>query len=152
VSNETFVADVRRFTELAGCTTDRYNPQQTGLYVGLILEEVAELLESIGAVMTAELLESIGRAFKRGDFAPSIEAASDVQRVEMLDACVDIAWVATGCALSQGADVLSAMKEVARANLDKFPGGVAVKDANGKVIKPDGWRGPDVAPFICREG
>lgn len=46
-NTETFVADVRRFTEAVGCTTDRFNVRQTALYIGLQLEEMAEKLEAM---------------------------------------------------------------------------------------------------------
>jgi predicted HAD superfamily Cof-like phosphohydrolase len=50
--------------------------------------------------------------------------------------------------LSQGANVEGAAAEVSRANLAKFPNGVAVRDANGKVVKPEDWKAPDLKPFI----
>lgn len=148
-SRETFVADVRRFTEAVGCTTDRFNARQTALYIGLQLEEMAEKLE---ACLQAETLltneiHNLSGMFKAGHMDHRVEAAN---RAAMLDADIDLAWVTIGSALSQGADVLGAMREVARANLDKFPGGVVTKDANGKVTKPDGWRAPDITPFVCQ--
>ena len=171
---ETFVADVRRFTEAVGCTTDRFNVRQTALYIGLQLEEMAEKLEAIfppnvGTMDTAQI-RTLSSAFKQG--ALDIYVANG-DRAAMLDADIDLAWVTIGSALSQGADVLGAMREVARANLDKLVecddqhlgmdrplqdcpkcGGrlaYAIKDANGKVMKPAGWRGPDITPFICKE-
>ena len=44
---ETVVADVTKFTQIAGCTTDQFNVRQTALYIGLQLEEMAEKLEEI---------------------------------------------------------------------------------------------------------
>lgn len=161
---ETFVADVRRFTEAVGCTTDRFNVRQTALYIGLQLEEMAEKLEAISdskkidqidALKEAEvggaavMLRDMSRRFKEGDYDDHVEAGD---REAMLDADVDLAWVTVGSALSQGADLLGAMREVARANLDKIgPDGAVLKDENGKVKKPDGWRGPDIAPYVLRE-
>ncbi len=161
---ETFVADVRRFTEAVGCTTDRFNIRQTALYIGLQLEEMAEKLEAISEskkidqidVLTeaeiggaAAMLRDMSRRFKEGDYDDHVEVGN---REAMLDADVDLAWVTVGSALSQGADLLGAMREVARANLDKIgPDGTVLKDENGKVKKPAGWRGPDIAPYVLRE-
>ena len=176
--NETFVADVRRFTESVGCTTDRFNARQTALYIGLQLEEMAEKLEACFQSDTAITIamRKVGDMFKAGEYDHRVEAAN---LAAMLDADIDLAWVTIGSALSQGADVLGAMREVARANLAKLVvcdecggsgfivdatdetcdchgcgcrGLVAVKDANGKVKKPEGWTAPDITPFICGGG
>lgn len=158
-TGETFVADVRRFTEAVGCTTDRFNVRQTALYIGLQLEEMAEKLEALGwdgAAATggffSDLVIKLRQAstmFKQGRMDNVVELGD---REAMLDADVDLAWVTVGSALSQGADLLGAMREVARANLDKIgPDGTVLKDENGKVKKPAGWRGPDIAPYVLRE-
>lgn len=173
IKQETFVADVRRFTEAVGCTTDRFNVRQTALYIGLQLEEMAEKLEAVGMVgeegSIPRSFRSLSEFFKAG-FYDSMVANGDQEA--MLDADVDLAWVTIGSSLSQGADVLGAMREVARANIDKLIpcdeqhlgidrplndcpkcGGTlyyVIKDENGKVKKPDGWRGPDNSPFIIK--
>lgn len=171
-TRETFIADVRRFTEAVGCTTDRFNVRQTALYIGLQLEEMAEKLEAVGfhrESIALTILKRLSGDFKEGAFDDGV---LDGDRAAMLDADIDLAWVTVGAALSSGADVLGAMREVARANLDKLVEcdeqhlgidrpladcpkcagrlAYAVKDANGKVTKPDGWRAPDIAPFVCK--
>lgn len=179
-TRETFIADVRRFTEAVGCTTDRFNVRQTALYIGLQLEEMAEKLEAVGfhrESIALTILKRLSGDFKEGAFDDGV---LDGDRAAMLDADIDLAWVTVGAALSSGADVLGAMREVARANLDKLVGCdecespdkeirendavvcrardcngtgiIALKDANGKVRKPEGWRAPDIAPFVCQEG
>lgn len=147
IEKETFVADVRRFTEAVGCTTDRFNVRQTALYIGLQLEEMAEKLEAMDvSSFVPPSLRTLSRCFKDGTLDHRVENGD---REAMLDADIDLAWVTIGSALSQGADVLGAMREVARANLDKIgPDGSVIKDENGKVRKPAGWRGPDNSPFI----
>lgn len=177
MTGETFVADVQRFTEAVGCTTDCYNARQTALYTGLQLEEMAEKLEALGfRGGTSARLRILSDNFKRGCYDTLVESAG---RAAMLDADVDLAWVTVGSMLSQGADVLGAMREVARANMSKLIGCractydgkeeagvediicdgdlckgtrlIAVKDANGKVTKPAGWTPPDIAPFVYAE-
>ena len=147
---ETLISDVKKFTELAGGTTDQFNVRQTALYIGLQLEEMAEKLTAVfggHSPHIADRLMSVSLGFKEGDFDDAIEAC-DAQ--DLLDADVDLAWVTIGSMLSQGADVLGAIGEVTRANMDKFPGGVVTKDCNGKVKKPQGWKGPDLSGFVCK--
>ena len=146
---ETFVSDITRFTKAVGCTTDRFNVRQTALYIGLQLEEMAEKLEAIGLDgETYERMVELSAKMKSGIYDAYVR---DGNRAAMLDADIDLAWVTIGSALSQGADVLGAMREVARANLDKIgPDGSVIKDENGKVRKPEGWRGPDISPFVCK--
>lgn len=144
-----FIADVRRFTEAVGCTTKEFNVRQTALYIGLQLEEMAEKLEACGWPTGSGLVDrmrSTSMQFKAGIFDSDVKTAD---REALLDADIDLAWVTIGSALSQGADVEGAAAEVTRANLDKIsPDGSVVKDGNGKVRKPEGWRGPDIAPYV----
>lgn len=149
MSNSCLLDSVTEFTRAVGCTTDRFNVRQTALYIGLQLEEMAEKLEACGLsdLQSPEItcLRVASQHFKAGVFDRHVEKAD---RGALLDADIDLAWVTLGSALSQGADVSGASAEVARANLDKVPGGVCKKDQNGKVIKPDGWLPPDLTPFV----
>lgn len=155
---ETFVADVRKFTEAVGCTTDQFNVRQTALYIGLQLEEMAEKLDAMGMGGHADnnpvhVLHVLSSEFKRGLLDGYVEGAD---REAMADADVDLCWVTVGSMLSQGIDVLGAMNEVARSNMSKLieaPDGtpLVIKDINGKVCKPDSFSGPDLTPFICKE-
>lgn len=152
---ETFVADVRQFTEAVGCTTDQFNVRQTALYLGLMAEEFAEVLEALSLPLHAKSLHHISNQFKTGRLDGAVLATN--QRVELLDGCTDLAWVTIGAMLSQGVDVLGAMREVARSNMSKLieaPDGtpLAVKDINGKVVKPASFSGPDLTPFIAKQG
>lgn len=161
VENESFVSDVTSFTQAVGCTTDQFNARQTALYIGLQLEEMAEKLDAVqkagGGVFKyakhdledlIRNLHAVSGKFKQGEFDHEVGQAD---RHDMLDADIDLAWVTIGSALSQGADVLGAAKEVARSNLSKVSGGVVKKDANGKVMKPAGWTPPDLKPFVCSD-
>lgn len=125
-----------------------FDTRQVALYIGLQLEEMAEKLEACGfnsASPAVTLLHSTSSSFKKGLFDYMVMNAN---REALLDADIDLAWVTIGGALSQGADVSAAAEEVSRANLAKFPGGVATRDENGKVVKPKNWTGPDLKPFI----
>ena len=152
--SETFVADVRKFAEAAGHTTGEFNVRQTALYIGLQLEEMAEKLESLLWIFdhkihpldaVTELMNEASYEFKKGNYDNEL---AKVNREEMLDADVDLAWVTIGSMLSQGVDVTGAMNEVVRSNMSKMVDGKMVKDANGKVIKGTDFSPPNLAPFI----
>jgi len=51
--------------------------------------------------------------------------------------------------IRSGADVVGAIDEVARANLEKV-GPDSTTDSNGKIIKPEGWEPPNLEPFIYK--
>lgn len=71
---------------------------------------------------------------------------------EELDGIIDSIWTLIGYGLARGYDMSGAWNEVARSNLYKIAeNGSCVKDINGKVQKPAGWRGPNLAPFIPAE-
>lgn len=72
--------------------------------------------------------------------------------VMVADGLVDLTYVVAGTGVTYGLPLDAVWEEVQRANMDKFPGGVATKDANGKVIKPDGWRPPNVGLAMRRAG
>ena len=145
-----FFSDVEKFMTIAGQLDEKRNfdVRQIALYIGLQLEEMAEKLEACGfnpASPAVHLLNYTSGEFKRGVFDHLVNRAN---RKDLLDADIDLAWVTIGSALSQGADVQGAAEEVSRANLAKFPDGIAIRDDNGKVVKPSGWNGPDLSKFV----
>ena len=74
-------------------------------------------------------------------------------KVEALDALVDILVVTIGAIHSMGADAEGAWKEVMRTNfakIDKDTGKVRKRE-DGKVLKPLGWTPPDLKPFVTKE-
>lgn len=81
------------------------------------------------------------------EFQDGIKKNDDV---EQLDACMDMIWVILGYCKMKGFNVDGAWAEVARSNLDKIDSttGKVIKRADGKVLKPEGWRGPELANFV----
>lgn len=147
---------VRQFMLIGGQSIQGFNVKQAGLYTGLQLEEIAEKLALIAAaepdstsrVQLGELVNHItvfALRFKQGYHQGAVAFAD---RAELLDADIDLAWVALGGAFSTSTCAPAAFAEVARANLDKYPGGVVLRDANGKIKKPEGWQGPNLLPYV----
>jgi len=98
------------------------DPQQYAMYLGLIDEESKEL----------------------------DVALANNDRVEQLDALIDILVVTIGAIHSAGYDAEGAWKEVMQTNfakIDKETGKVRKRE-DGKVLKPLGWVPPNLTPFI----
>jgi len=92
------------------------------MYLGLIKEEFEELQEAV--------------------------EAND--RVEQLDALIDILVVTLGAVRAGGFDGESAWEEVMRTNFAKIDPetGKVRKREDGKVLKPEGWQPPNLKQFI----
>lgn len=114
--------DQKKFMVACGQTVDRLDEAQFKLYASLIEEETGELREAL--------------------------AAND--RVETLDALIDILVVTVGALHSMGVDATGAWKEVMATNfakIDKETGFVRRRD-DGKIMKPPLWQPPQLAQFI----
>jgi len=145
-----FVESIRQFNLMAGNTDNRFNVRQSALYFGLQLEELGEKLRHLGFKVIGNQLDALGRDMKKGNFDFVFE---NCNRDLILDDDVDQLVVTIGSMLSQGADIPGALAEVHRANMAKvFPDGKLHKDANGKIMKPEGFVGPDLTPFVNKRG
>lgn len=143
---EKLLADIRQFMVAADQTIETRNVRQMALYTGLQFEELAEKVDACGFHEYANELHSVGMALKEGKYDEQIAKADPVK---LLDADLDLAWVSLACGYSMGAHMTGACNELGRSNLDKVgPDGKMQRDENGKVMKPDGYKGPDFAPFL----
>jgi predicted HAD superfamily Cof-like phosphohydrolase len=114
--------DQEKFMRACDQSVGEFNVEQFNLYTKLIEEEWQELSVAI----------------------------NNVDRVETLDALVDIIVVTIGALHSMGADVEGAWKEVMSTNfakIDKETGKVRKRE-DGKVLKPVGWEPPNLKPFL----
>ena len=111
--------DQETFMKACDQTVDRPNTDQFNMYLGLIEEEAEELNDAI----------------------------RDNDRVEALDALIDILVVTIGAIHSMGADGEKAWNEVMRTNMAKIDPetGKVKKREDGKVLKPEGWLPPDLS-------
>lgn len=103
-------------------SVDSYNENQYKLYCSLIDEEVKELAE----------------------------ANENADRVEALDALVDILVVTIGAMHSLGVDASGAWDEVIRSNMSKIDPvtNKVIKREDGKVLKPESFSPPNLVPFV----
>ena len=114
--------DQEKFMKACGQTVEQYNIAQFMLYRALIDEECKELSQ----------------------------ACDTDDRVETLDALIDILVVTIGAIHSMGADGEGAWKEVMSTNFAKIDRetGLVRKREDGKVLKPTGWTAPELAQFL----
>ena len=117
--------DQEKFMRACDQSVDAMNESQYAMYVKLIDEEHQELLE---ATLTED-------------------------RVEQLDALIDILVVTIGAIHSMGADAEGAWKEVMRTNFAKVDSetGKVRKREDGKVLKPVGWNPPVLSPYLTKK-
>lgn len=63
--------------------------------------------------------------------------------IESADGFADLIWVCLEAALKMGLDLPAIFEEVRRSNLAKVANGV-IRREDGKIMKPPGWKPPDV--------
>jgi len=143
------IEQIRKFNAAAGNSTgNAFHVRQAALYTGLQCEELAEKFATIGLSDMSEALHAMAHEFKRGDEDYRFRTCN---AEKLLDDDVDLFVVTVGSMLAQGADIDGAITEVCNANLAKiWPDGTMHKDANGKVIKPEGWTAPSLGRFISK--
>ena len=93
---------------------------QANLYMNLISEEYQETLA----------------AFKSNDM------------IEVADGLADMVWVIMGMCNSCGIDFDSVWQEVKASNMSKFPGGKAIKNEHGKIMKPESYFKPNIKKVL----
>lgn len=81
------------------------------------------------------------------------EAIEANDRVEQLDALVDILVVTMGAIRAGGFDGEGAWNEVMRTNFAKIDTttGKVRKREDGKVLKPEGWQPPNLQPYTNKD-
>ena len=116
--------DSLKFMTATGQTTDTKNKKLFNMYLDLIKEEYKELR---GAVKAKD-------------------------EVETLDALIDIMVVTFGAAHAMGYDTEGAWNEVMKTNFAKIDPetGFVKRREDGKIMKPDGWKAPELAPFLTK--
>ena len=103
----------------------------------LILEEAEETINALGFGIS---LDGDEKPIVVSEYVGSMEGA--------IDGCADLIYVAVGTLCAMGVPDERHLKEVCRANNDKFPQGKATVNENGKFGKPPGWRGPEHIPLM----
>lgn len=122
--------------------------------VGCMLEEVREFFMTVTTIdapaMTAlkqltDALDLAGGLFKSSQVRIEIQ---DNLRAAALDALCDIEVTVNGVAYLSGFSKDGADEQVLGANDRKLVDGKPVILSGGKIGKPEGWRPPNLQPFV----
>lgn len=116
--------------------------------LGCVVEEFAELMESVGLDGTARELQGIADELKGFTEKYATKFVSRINKIDSLDATSDITVTVQGFNQLMGFDGLGAQREVIRSNNSKMVKGEFEFDANGKIMKPDSYSKPDLTPFV----
>ncbi len=125
------------------------SPEQRLLRARLIFEEALEYVKAAGVLVIA------GSPFSEiwiedvGDLGFYDAADTDPDEVGMIDALCDLASVTLGGAVIQGIDLAPFFADVHASNMAKLHDGKVVLDEGGKVVKPAGWKPPDLAARLA---
>ena len=81
------------------------------------------------------------------------DAVAAQDEVEQLDACMDLIWVTLGFCHMKGYDVAGAWNEVLKTNMEKVDPvtGKVKRREDGKILKPEGWKPPDMSKFTTKK-
>jgi len=114
--------DQTKFMTACDQSVGVFDKQQYELYLALVSEETKELAEALEAD----------------------------DKKEQLDALIDMMVVTIGALNSLGVDPEGAWNEVMRTNFEKIDPntGKVNKRSDGKVLKPEGWKPPNLESFI----
>lgn len=136
---------VEQFHEKFGATIGETPELRDHLLAAkLILEEAVETAAALGfhvaaIIDTPDLQENLA-IFNKKYEEPHFEDA--------VDGLADTLYVVYGAAVRWGIDLQPFVTEVHRANMDKDGGATR---ADGKVLKPEGWRPPRIRTELKRQ-
>jgi len=84
------------------------------------------------------------------EYEEFLNAHTNNDEVEMLDACMDMIWVILAFCHMKGYNVPGSWDEVTKTNLSKIDPstGKVIRRADGKILKPAGWSEPNFSKFI----
>lgn len=110
------------FMRACGQTVGEFDLDQFNLYLKLLQEEITELQTALG----------------------------QQDKVQTLDALLDIIVVSVGAVHSIGARGEEAWQAVVDSNMAKIDPdtGEVRRRADGKIMKPEGWQPPNLADFF----
>jgi hypothetical protein len=122
--------DVEAFMKACGHEPD---PKRVSLYLDLVREEIGELEEAMSSFYASESKEDSQQA-----------------RADVLDAICDSIWVLVGLARVMDLPLEWGWDSVAVSNSRKCDPelGTVIRDENGKIMKPPGWKAPDMLRII----
>jgi len=111
---------------------------------GLILEEALELVRALGFFVEVRRV---------GDKTPAeLTYVGGADLIGIADGCADLSVVTIGTLSACGIADDGLLKEVDLNNMSKVAEGVHHDPQTGKILKPPGWRPPDIERVLRDQG
>ena len=120
-------------------------PPQACTQAGCVVEEVAELVEALG--LDATDITAIADKLKASS-SLMVSATDTEWRVDVADACADIAVTVIGLCHILDIDFEACLAEVNRANYSKFENGKPVYGEYGKVTRGKDYIPPNLEEIV----
>lgn len=118
-------------------------------------DDVFQFIESVGQVdghtgrVTDQNTIKVYADLVDEEYQEFVDALTDEEK---LDGAMDLIWVVLGYCIARGWDINGAWEEVRRTNMAKLQvdpvTGVLKRRADGKILKPADWVGPNLTPFV----
>lgn len=118
-------------------------------------DDVFEFIAAVGQVdghtgrVTEENTTRIYSDLVDEEYEEFVAAVTDEEK---LDGAMDLIWVVLGYCIARGWDIPGAWEEVRRTNMAKLQvdpvTGRLKRRSDGKILKPEGWTGPNLTPFV----
>lgn len=97
-----------------------------------------------------ESIEELCMELVKEEHRELTKAYVDEDLAGIADGIADSIWVLIAMAHCYGIPIEKVWEEVAKTNMAKFPKGVVVRDPKtGKVLKPPGWKPPNIGRIIA---
>lgn len=140
---------VETFHEKLGATVGLYpEMRDRELRAKLIMEEAVETVAAMGFDVTADIWPNDNTYLPAEQVAHFEKSFVEPDFVEAIDGLCDLLYVVYGAAVAWGIDLGPFFEAVHKANMAKDGGG---NRADGKILKPEGWRPPDIEGILIRQ-
>ena len=148
---------VKEFTEQASGKQCSNSPSpmtldETKFVLRMVLSEMVEMVSPLA--QNSEEAINIVKSCIGTDVKSNYKPPTDENRIaaEQYDAMVDSWYYMLNAACKKGVNLSKIFDVVHRANMDKrFPDGTFHKREDGKIIKPEGWKEPNIVDEIDRQ-
>jgi predicted HAD superfamily Cof-like phosphohydrolase len=122
------------------------------------MDAVWEFMEKAGDVkpdrpsLPPHFVRDLRAKMLREEFEEYEEAEANDDMVEIADALADMVYIIAGTAIRYGIPLDAVFREVHGTNMAKLIDGKLRYRDDGKILKPEGWRPPDVASVLENAG
>lgn len=116
-----------------------------------IEEFMAEMGQEIGVYpfIPNEATTFLREEIVEEEYTELMEGLAEGNLEKVADGCVDLCVVVIGTAIAYGIDLRSIWDEIHKTNMAKVGGPIR---ADGKRLKPEGWKPPEVARLLIEQG